>query len=94
MRKRGNLAGKLLRGREEAGAPDLGSEIQARVFARLVRGTQMRILTGTGILEEAQTWLPVVERTDIPVNTLTSPTEKPLPCTAGPVLELVVSDVE
>lgn len=50
----------LLRKTEDSGATGLDRGIRLEVGARLVYGTQMRILTGTGILYEAQTWLRVV----------------------------------
>lgn len=46
-----------MRGREKAGAPGSGREIQEKVGARPVRGTRKRLLTDTGMLEEARTWL-------------------------------------
>lgn len=57
-RERIRLEG-LLRRREEASAPGFGRKIRVHIGTKLVRRTQMRILTGTGLLKEVRTWLRV-----------------------------------
>lgn len=88
-RERMRLEG-LLRRREEAGAAGLGQEMGVEVAATPVRGTRMRISTGTGILEIAQNCLRVEKRTGILANTLISSTGKSVFCTAAPVSELIM----
>lgn len=83
----------LLCGREEAGAPGFARGIGVKVGARQVRETRIRILTGTEILEEAQTWLRIGQYYGKSADTMTNATKKSLLCTAEPVSKLVMVDV-
>lgn len=49
----------LLREGVEVCAMDFGQRVQVGLGARPVRGTLIRILTGTGMREEARAWMRV-----------------------------------